>query len=65
MKMDILHAGVDDALDVLSADMMDALCGGDERCERNYRTENTSCKLGYEAKDDGSVKCQRRYRRTE
>lgn len=64
MKMDLLHAGTSDSLDVLNADMMEAICGGDLQCKRNYRARNVFCKLNYEVKDDGTISCQRRYRRT-
>lgn len=62
--IDILLAGNSDSLNILNAETMETLTGGDEKCRRNYSDAHTRCKRGYEAKDNGEVNCARRYQGT-
>ena len=51
--IDILLAGNSDSLNILNAETMETLTGGDEKCRRNYSDAHTRCKRGYEAKENG------------
>lgn len=62
MKLELLKNGQADGMDILSADAMDLLAGGDMICKRRYNSGNTQCRHNYMSSDNGTVICQRGYR---
>ena len=54
-NLELLKAGVDDSLDILEADAMDLIMGGDVTCKKDFTQKGgvISCGCGY---SNGTIK---------
>ena len=61
--IEILSSGISATMDILSADEMDSILGGDVDCKKKYIEGNVECHKRYTEVGDNII-CKKRYKYT-